>query len=98
MSREAAKDFIDQHYAEFPDTVLHARLCIAFAKRDGRSVPQALRAFAAARLVVVESAPLRTTLLNMSRSPFPETDVARVRLCVEKMMKHATKEMRRQQS
>jgi len=37
------REIIEQEYGEFPETILHAELCRACARVDGRSIKQSLR-------------------------------------------------------
>lgn len=80
-----AREFIQMEYSEFPDTVLHAELCRACARADGRSIRQALNGFARERKTRVKSPPLRTTLEAMATSQFPEMQITRIRACIERM-------------
>ncbi|EGH3481570.1 TPA: hypothetical protein MO487_000361 [Salmonella enterica subsp. houtenae serovar 43:z4,z23:-] len=56
------REIIEQEYGEFPETILHAELCLACARVDGRSIKQSLKAFALARIEKVESKPLKGAL------------------------------------
>lgn len=56
------RQIIETQYPEFPETILHAELCRACARVDGRSIKQALKAFALARIEKVESKPLKGAL------------------------------------
>lgn len=76
------REVIEKHYPEFPETILHAELCRACARVDGRSIKQSLKAFAMARIEKVESKPLKGALEQMAASMFPETEIARIRACV----------------
>lgn len=44
------REVIEKHYPEFPETILHAELCRACARVDGRSIKQSLKEFALARI------------------------------------------------
>ncbi|NUL36607.1 hypothetical protein [Kosakonia sacchari] len=79
------REIIDQHYGEFPETLLHAELCRACARSDGRSVKQALKGFAVARREVVKSDALKGALRQMEKSMFPETEITRIRACIGRM-------------
>lgn len=79
------KEIIDQEYSEFPETILHAELCRACARADGRSIKQSLKKFAANRMHIVESKPLKGALHQMAVSMFPETEITRIRSCVGRM-------------
>lgn len=79
------RQIIEAEYPEFPETILHAELCRACARVDGRSIKQALKAFAIARMEKVESKPLKGALEQMATSLFPETEIARIRSCVGRM-------------
>ncbi|EEK2382796.1 hypothetical protein Y682_00450 [Salmonella enterica subsp. enterica serovar Typhimurium] len=80
-----AREFIQMEYSEFPDTVLHAELCRAFARADGRSIRRALNEFARARATKVKNPALRAALETMSTSQFPETQITRIRACLGRM-------------
>lgn len=56
------REIIEAEYPEFPETILHAELCRACARVDGRSIKQSLKAFALARIEKVESKPLKAHL------------------------------------
>ncbi|TKV06452.1 hypothetical protein FDX19_21010 [Citrobacter sp. wls619] len=78
------REIIEAEYPEFPETILHAELCRACARVDGRSI-QSLKAFALERIEKVESKPLKGALEQMASSMFPETEIARIRACVGRM-------------
>ncbi|WOL24315.1 particle associated protein [Yersinia phage fHe-Yen8-01] len=80
-------------YAEFPDILINLELCRAFARVDKRSPSAALRGCALARLPTVKNSSLRATLEVMAKSPFPETQITRLRACLEKMEKKLAKEL-----
>lgn len=80
-----AREFIQMEYSEFPDTVLHAELCRACARADGRSIRQALNDFARERATKVKSPALRAALETMATSKFPETQITRIRACIGRM-------------
>lgn len=44
------RQIIETQYPEFPETILHAELCRACARVDGRSIKQSLKSFALARI------------------------------------------------
>jgi len=79
------RQIIETQYPEFPETILHAELCRAMARIEGRSIKQALKAYAQARIPKIESKPLRGALEQMASSMFPETEIARIRSCVGRM-------------
>ena len=79
------REIIEQEYNKFPETILHAELCRACARADGRSIKQSLKQFAATRMHVVESKPLKGALHQMAISMFPETEITRIRSCVGRM-------------
>lgn len=79
------RQIIETQYPEFPETILHAELCRACARVDGRSIKQSLKAFALARIEKVESKPLKAALEQMASSMFPETEITRIRSCVCRM-------------
>ena len=79
------REIIESEYHEFPETILHAELCRACARADGRSIKQSLKQFAATRMHIVESKPLKGALHQMAVSMFPETEITRIRSCVGRM-------------
>lgn len=79
------RQIIETQYPEFPETILHAELCRACARADGRSIKQSLKQFAATRMHIVESKPLKGALHQMAISMFPETEITRIRSCVGRM-------------
>lgn len=79
------REIIEQEYPDFPETILNAELCRAMARIEGRSIKQALKAFARDRIAKVESKPLKGALEQMAASMFPETEIARIRACVGRM-------------
>lgn len=79
------RQIIETQYPEFPETILHAELCRACARADGRSIKQSLKQFAATRMHIVESKPLKGALHQMAVSMFPETEITRIRSCVGRM-------------
>lgn len=82
-----AKDIISMTaHAEFPDTLVTAELARAEARLDGRSVPDALRKFAALRSGKIKNRILRDTLNDMARSKFPETNLYRIRNTIDIMV------------
>lgn len=80
-----AKQIINTAYAEFPETILHAELCRAMARADGRSIRNSLQEFGRYRANLVESEPLKNALLSMSDSMFPEAEITRIRACMSRM-------------
>lgn len=79
------REIIESEYQEFPETILHAELCRACARADGRSIKQSLKKFAASRMQIIESKPLKGALHQMAISNFPETEITRIRSCVGRM-------------
>ncbi|MBC1188485.1 hypothetical protein HII27_22610 [Kluyvera sp. SCKS090646] len=79
------RQIIEVEYPEFPETILHAELCRACARADGRSIKQSLKKFAANRMQIIESKPLKGALHQMAISNFPETEITRIRSCVGRM-------------
>lgn len=79
------RQIIETQYPEFPETILHAELCRACARADGRSIKQSLKQFAANRMQIIESKPLKGALHQMAISNFPETEITRIRSCVGRM-------------
>ncbi|MGF6435691.1 hypothetical protein [Kosakonia sp. 1610] len=76
---KTAREIIAEKYSEFPETLLHAELCRACARADGRSVKQALRGFSFARRKVVTHDDLKHALKLMHSSMFPETEITTLR-------------------
>lgn len=72
-------------WAEFPDVLVTLELCRVFAQRDKRSVPASLRGCARALAARVSNDRLMATLQVMSKSPFPETQLAQIRDCIRRM-------------
>lgn len=72
------REIIEAEYPEFPETILHAELCRACARVDGRSIKQSLKAFALARIEKVESKPLKGALDAME-TPATDALLAEVR-------------------
>lgn len=85
MKPANAREFIQMEYSEFPDTVLHAELCRACARADGRSIRRALNEFAKTRMTKVKNPALRAALETMATSQFPETQITRIRACIGRM-------------
>lgn len=79
------RQIIDTQYPEFPETIPHAELCRACARADGRSIKKSLKQFAATRMQIIESKPLKGALHQMPISNFPETEITRIRSCVGRM-------------
>lgn len=75
-------------YKEFPDTLIDLELCCTFAVLDGRKIGDALRACAKMKAWKVRNRNLQGSLLEMSKSMFPETQITRIRACIQKMEKH----------
>lgn len=82
---KTAKEVIHTAYAEFPETILHAELCRATARAEGRSIRKSLQAFGLHRAGMVKSEPLKNALLNMGRTMFPEAEITRIRACMGRM-------------
>lgn len=80
-----AKQIINTAYAEFPETILHAELCRAMARTDGRSIRKSLQEFGRYRANRVKSDPLRNALLSMSVSMFPEAEITRIRASISRI-------------
>ncbi|MFS9379454.1 hypothetical protein QNN88_01985 [Citrobacter sp. ANG330] len=72
-------------FSEFPDTLVTLELCRVFAQREKRRVGESLRACARVLQNKVQHERLRETLESMSKSQFPETQIARIRDCVRRM-------------
>lgn len=72
-------------YAEFPDTLVTLELCRAFAQLDKRRIGESLRACARVLAEKAQDRLLVTTLGEMSKSQFPETQMARIRDCIRRM-------------
>lgn len=81
-------------FAEFPETLLTLELCRATARSDGRKIGESLRACAKVKARQAKNRNLFNTLTEMSRSQFPETQMTRIRGCVERMEKALGREMR----
>lgn len=72
-------------FSEFPDTLVTLELCRIFAQREKRRVGESLRACARVLLQKAQHERLRETLEVMSKSQFPETQIARIRDCIRRM-------------
>lgn len=95
-TREIAKTVIAEGpHAEFPDTILHAQLCVALARKEKRSVPHSLREFARVRRNNVNNVNLRAALDAMGVSSFPEADLSRIKGCLARMESVAVRALRR---
>lgn len=79
--------------AEFPDVLVTLELCRVLAQRDKRSVPASLRGCARALAARVENDRLHATLLTMSKSLFPETQITQIRDCIRKMEATVTRKL-----
>lgn len=89
----AMQIIMNSQYREFPETLLTLELCRAFARAEGRKIGESLRACAKAKARQAKNRNLFNTLTEMSRSHFPETQMIRIRGCVEKMEKALTREV-----
>ena len=89
----AMQIIMNSQYSEFPETLLTLELCRATARADGRKIGESLRACAKVRARQAKNRNLYNTLIEMSRSQFPETQIIRIRGCVEKMEKALTREV-----
>lgn len=83
-------------YGEFPDAVTDAELCRVMAAKYKNSIPGALRHFARARAATVRSPSLKSALVKMGGSIYPETGIATLRACRDKMHATAVRELRAQ--
>ena len=81
-------------YREFPDTLLTLELCRSMARTEGRKVGDSLRKCAKALSGKVRNRNLEGTLLTMSRSMFPETEMTRLRGRISKMEAALMREFR----
>jgi len=82
------------HYSEFPETLMTLELCRAAARADGRKIGESLRACAKVKARQANNRNLYNTLIEMSRSQFPEVQMTRIRGCVDRMEKALGREMR----
>ncbi|MEA5216198.1 DUF7740 domain-containing protein [Enterobacter cloacae] len=83
---DKAKEIISSSkYAEFPDTLVTLELCRTFALLDKRRVGESLRACARTLAKKAQDRLLAATLEEMGKSPFPETQMARIRDCTRRM-------------
>lgn len=89
----AMQIIMNSQYSEFPETLLTLELCRATARADGRKIGESLRACAKVKARQAKNRNLYNTLIEMSRSQFPETQIIRIRGCVEKMEKALTREV-----
>lgn len=85
---------MNSQYAEFPDALLTLELCRAAARADGRKIGESLRACAKVKARQAKNRNLCNTLIEMSRSQFPEVQMTRLRGCVDRMEKALGREMR----
>lgn len=85
---------MNSQYAEFPDALLTLELCRAAARADGRKIGESLRACAKVKARQAKNRNLYNTLIEMSRSQFPEVQMTRIRGCVDRMEKALGREMR----
>lgn len=90
----AMQIIMNSQYREFPDTLLTLELCRAAARSDKRKIGESLRACAKVKAGQAKNKNLRNTLIEMSRSQFPEVQITRIRDCVEKMERELSKEVR----
>lgn len=81
-------------YREFPETLLTLELCRSMARTEGRKVGDSLRKCAKSLSGKVRNRNLEGTLLTMSRSMFPETEMTRIRGCIGKMEAALMREVR----
>lgn len=79
-------------YREFPEKILSLELARAMAKKEGRSIRQALNHCAAHGLSDIRNRSLQETLRTMSRSMFPETQMVYLKNCLSKMVDKLGKE------
>ncbi len=89
----AMQIIMNSQYREFPEVLLTLELCRAAARADGRKIGESLRACAKVKARQAKNRNLFNTLTEMSRSQFPETQMIRIRGCVEKMEKALTREV-----
>ena len=89
----AMQIIMNSQYREFPETLLTLELCRASARADGRKIGESLRACAKVKASQAKNRNLFNTLTEMSRSQFPETQMIRIRGCVEKMEKTLAREV-----
>lgn len=82
-------------FGEFPDTLVTLELCRVLAQREKRRVGESLRACARILQNKVQHERLRETLETMSKSQFPETQIARIRDCIRRMESVLDREMPR---
>ncbi|WP_286933896.1 hypothetical protein [Leclercia sp. UBA5958] len=89
----AMQIIMNSQYREFPEALLTLELCRAAARADGRKIGESLRACAKVKASQAKNRNLFNTLTEMSRSQFPETQMIRIRGCVEKMEKALAREV-----
>lgn len=89
----AMQIIMNSQYREFPETLLTLELCRAVARADGRKIGESLRACVKLKARQAKNRNLFNTLTEMSRSQFPETQMIRIRGCVEKMEKALAREV-----
>lgn len=75
----------NSHYSEFPDVLVTLELCRTCARLERRKVVASLQACALPLMARVENEVLRNTLETMSTSPFPESQLTRIRGCISRM-------------
>lgn len=80
-------------YREFPDALLDLELCRAMARTEGRKIGESLRKCAAMKAPVARNKNLRASLIEMSKSQFPEVQMTRIRGCIQKMESALTREI-----
>lgn len=85
---------LESNYAEFPETLTTLELSRALAKIDNRSIPASIRATASVVAAKIRNRHLKSTLLEMASSKFPETHIVRIRECLKKMESRLEKELR----
>lgn len=89
----AMQIIMNSQYAEFPETLLTLELCRAAARADGRKISESLRACAKVKARQAKNRNLYNTLIEMSRSQFPEVQMTRLRGCVDRMEKALSREV-----
>ncbi|MGY6030693.1 DUF7740 domain-containing protein [Phytobacter sp. AG2a] len=89
----AMQIIMSSKYREFPDTLLTLELCRAMARTERRKIGEALRQCARVKAPEVANKNLRSTLQEMSTSLFPETQITRIRGCIQKMETELTREI-----
>lgn len=89
----AMQIIMNSQYAEFPETLLTLELCRATARAEGRKIGESLRACAKVKARQAKNRNLYNTLIEMSRSQFPEVQMTRIRGCVDRMEKALSREV-----